>query len=119
VRGNSGQLQQVFVNIVLNAGHALRRSGGGRLELRAEEGSGGMVGVAVFNDADPIPPEVLPHIFEPFYTTKGDEEGTGLGLAISRRIVREHGGEIEVESDERGTCFRITLPRDPAARLPA
>jgi two-component system, NtrC family, sensor kinase len=118
VRGNAGQLQQVFVNIVLNAGHALRRTGGGRLELRVVEGSGEMVGVAVFNDADPIPPEVLPHIFEPFYTTKGDEEGTGLGLAISRRIVREHGGEIEAESDERGTCFRITLPRDPAGRLP-
>jgi len=118
IRGNAGQLQQVFVNIVLNAGHALRRSGGGRLEVRAEGGTREMVGVAIFNDGGSIPPDVLPHIFEPFYTTKAEGEGTGLGLAISRRIIREHGGEIEVESGDRGTCFRVVLPRHRGSGRP-
>ena len=66
--------------------------------------------VTFYNDGPPIPPDVLPRIFEPFFTTKAEDEGTGLGLAICRRIVREHGGEIDVETGPDGTTFRVLLP---------
>lgn len=109
VRGDGNQLQQVFLNVLLNAEHALRQ-GGGALRITARPEESGGVCIDFFNDAPPIPPEVLPRIFDPFFTTKPSDEGTGLGLAVSRSIVREHGGEIEVESGEGGTVFRVRLP---------
>jgi signal transduction histidine kinase len=111
---DASQLQQVFLNIVLNAEHALRQRGGGALRITVREvanGSGpGTLQVDFFNDAPPIPPEVLPRIFDPFFTTKSKDEGTGLGLAVSRRIVRDHGGDITVRSDVQGTMFSVQLP---------
>jgi signal transduction histidine kinase len=106
------QLRQVFLNIVLNAEHALRTSGS-RLEVAvdADESHGG-VEVRFFNDGPPIPPDALPHVFDPFFTTKPRDEGTGLGLSICRRIIQEHGGEITVESGEQGTAFTIRLPAE-------
>ena len=111
---DESQLQQVFLNIVLNAEHALRQAGGGTLRIGVgpcPDGEvPGRVCVEFFNDAPPIPPDVLPRIFDPFFTTKSKDEGTGLGLAVSRRIVRDHGGDISVHSGSEGTVFRVSLP---------
>jgi signal transduction histidine kinase len=116
VWGDPHQLQQVFLNILLNAEQALRAGGSAlRVVVEAEDLGGepcsgaGWLRVTLANDGPPIPAPVLPHIFDPFFTTKG-KEGTGLGLAICRRIVTEHGGSIDAETGEWGTRFRILLP---------
>ncbi|MEX2572036.1 MAG: response regulator [Gemmatimonadota bacterium] len=114
------QLQQVFVNILMNAEYALR-AGGRILRITAElaESPGGAesgwLAIRFFNDGPAIPPGVMSHIFDPFFTTKDKDEGTGLGLAICRRIVREHGGDIEADSSDAGTSFTILLPTEGAA----
>lgn len=100
------QLQQVLVNLVKNAMQAMTK--GGALTLQTGEGSDG-VWVSVADTGGGIPQEQLNRIFEPFYTTK--KKGSGLGLMIVQRIVRAHGGRIDLESDVgRGTTFRIWLP---------
>lgn len=115
VEADAHQLQQVLLNIVVNAEHALAQ-GGRTLRVRTtrvEEPVPSAV-VELWNDGPPIPPDVLPHIFDPLFTTKR-EEGTGLGLFICRRIVREHGGWLDVRSDAEGTAFTIRLPLGPRA----
>jgi signal transduction histidine kinase len=110
VIGDRHQLQQVFLNILVNAEHALR-DGGRRLEVTAEgDAARESVIVRFTNDGPPIPADALPHIFDPFFTTKTRDEGTGLGLAICRRIVQEHGGEITADSTDAGTTFTLRLP---------
>jgi signal transduction histidine kinase len=116
VSADGHQLQQVFLNILLNAEQALHDAGS-TVRVRAApapdplaSGLGAGVEVSFWNDGPAIPPEVVPHIFEPFFTTKTEDQGTGLGLAISMRIVREHGGEIGVESGAEGTTFTVRLP---------
>lgn len=117
IAGDPHQLQQVFLNILINAEHALRH-GGESLQIAAGRavpstrrvGNAEWVALSFFNDGPAIPPEVLPQIFQPFFTTKDETEGTGLGLSICERIVREHGGEMDVESGDDGTIFRIFLP---------
>ena len=100
------QMQQVLVNLVKNAMHAMTK--GGTLTLQTGEGGDG-VWVSVTDTGGGIPPEQINRIFEPFFTTK--KRGTGLGLMIVQRIVRAHGGRIELESHVgRGTTFRIWLP---------
>ena len=100
------QIQQVLVNLVKNAMQAMTR--GGTLTLQTGEG-GDAVWVSVSDTGGGIPQEQINRIFEPFFTTK--KKGTGLGLMIVQRIVRAHGGHIEVESQVgRGTTFRIWLP---------
>jgi PAS domain S-box-containing protein len=100
------QMQQALVNLVKNAMHAMTR--GGTLTLQTGEGADG-VWVSVTDTGGGIPPEQINRIFEPFFTTK--KKGTGLGLMIVQRIVRAHGGRIELESHVgRGTTFRIWLP---------
>jgi len=100
------QMQQVLVNLVKNAMHAMSK--GGTLTLQTGEGADG-VWVSVSDTGGGIPPEQINRIFEPFFTTK--KRGTGLGLMIVQRIVRAHGGRIELESHvNRGTTFRIWLP---------
>jgi PAS domain S-box-containing protein len=100
------QIQQVLVNLVKNAMQATPR--GGTITLRTAESSDG-VWITVADTGGGIPQEQLNRIFEPFYTTK--KKGTGLGLMIVQRIVRAHGGRIELESHVgRGTSFRIWLP---------
>jgi signal transduction histidine kinase len=119
IQGDPHQLQQVFLNIIVNAEHALRH-GGETLRISISEAppstarsmSREWIQISLYNDGPPIPADFLPHIFDPFFTTKGKEEGTGLGLAICRRIIREHGGDIDVESGDEGTTFRIILPGD-------
>jgi PAS domain S-box-containing protein len=100
------QMQQVLVNLVKNATQAMTT--GGTLTLQTGENSDG-VWVSVSDTGGGIPEEQINRIFEPFYTTK--KRGSGLGLMIVQRIVRAHGGKIELESNVgRGTTFRIWLP---------
>jgi signal transduction histidine kinase len=115
ILADAGQLQRVFLNILINAEHAMRE-GGSTVVVTAESvpppagGGSPWLAIRFFNDGPAIPRDVLPRIFDPLFTTKGEDEGTGLGLAICRRIVREHGGEIGVESGPKGTAFRVLLP---------
>jgi two-component system, sporulation sensor kinase E len=100
------QIQQVLVNLIKNAIQAMTK--GGTLTLQTGEGSDG-VWFSVADTGGGIPQERINRIFEPFYTTK--EKGSGLGLMIVQRIVRAHGGRIELESEVgRGTHFRVWLP---------
>ncbi len=100
------QIQQVLVNLIKNAMQAM--TAGGTLRLQTGEGSDG-VWVSVADTGGGIPQEQINRIFEPFYTTK--RKGTGLGLMIVQRIVRAHGGRMDLESHlGRGTTFRIWLP---------
>lgn len=105
------QLQQVFINLLSNAEQALAARGGERrITVRTELRGGSLV--ATIADTGPgIAPEHLPHIFNPFYTTKPRGIGTGLGLSISFGIVREHGGMLQVASEAgKGAVFELTLP---------
>lgn len=111
VLGNPNQLQQVLVNIILNAVQAMQP--GGHLALAVER-EGAKAVVVIRDTGAGIAPELVPHIFDPFFTTKN--EGTGLGLSLSYSIVKEHQGDIAVESEVgRGTTFRIQLPLVPGA----
>lgn len=113
IRCNVSQLNQVFLNLIKNAAQAIRRSGTITVSTRAEASH---ITVCLRDNGSGIAPNVLPHLFEPYFTTKPDGEGTGLGLSIARNIVREHGGDIEVSSElELGTEFRVRLPLDRAA----
>ena len=105
---NPSQLNQVFLNLINNAAHAIE--GAGAITVRTEA-SGDVVKVQVTDTGTGIPEDVLPHIFDLYYTTKPQGEGTGLGLAIARDIVRAHGGDITVETlVGTGTTFTVTLP---------
>ena len=103
---DASQIQQVLVNLIKNAMQAMIR--GGTLTLQTGEGSDG-VWVSVADTGGGIPEDQLNRIFEPFYTTK--KKGSGLGLMLVQRIVRAHGGRIDLQSQVgRGTTFRIWLP---------
>ena len=109
VSGDANQLQQVLVNLISNAYRAMDRRG--RLTIRTASEGTDRVRVTVEDDGRGIPPKHLGKIFEPFFTTRPDGRGTGLGLSISYGIVRDHGGEIRVESTEgAGTRFDVLLP---------
>lgn len=105
------ELQQVIINLILNAVHAMAR--GGTLTLRVEdvqEAGGAGVTITVADTGTGITPEVLRRIFDPFFTTK-QAQGTGLGLSISQQLVSRAGGRIDVSSTPgQGTAFRIFLP---------
>jgi PAS domain S-box-containing protein len=111
VRGEATQLEQVFLNLLLNAAHALDvETGGGRVRIaaRALEDA---VEVTVEDDGRGIPERDLAQIFDPFFTTKPVGSGTGLGLSICHSIVTGLGGSIAVDSEpERGTAVRVRLP---------
>ncbi|KFE62364.1 sensor histidine kinase [Hyalangium minutum] len=122
---DTGQLQQVLTNLVMNGLQAMKnpgtlRVGAGLARVTAPEEAGGneaeWVRVDVADEGEGIAPEVLPHIFEPFFTTKDVGEGTGLGLSVSYGIIRDHGGWIDVRSEpEKGSCFSIYLPKEDSA----
>jgi PAS domain S-box-containing protein len=113
VKGNGGKLQQVFLNLILNARDAMEA--GGQLAVRTSA-SDGLVRVTVADTGAGITPENLARIFDPFFTTKGARKGTGLGLSVSYGIVREHGGDIEVESTQgAGTRFHLSFPQTASA----
>jgi two-component system NtrC family sensor kinase len=109
VFGNSGKLQQVFTNLLLNARDAIPDGGSITISTIASEEDSLMI--EVWDTGIGIAPENVAKLYDPFYTTKGVGRGTGLGLAVSYGIVQEHSGHISVESTPgRGTTFRITLP---------
>jgi two-component system, NtrC family, sensor kinase len=118
VNGNTGKLQQVLLNLFLNARDAM--STGGTLEVRTwSDESGARIEVA--DNGPGIAPEHLHRIYDPFFTTKGTRKGTGLGLSVSYGIIQEHGGSIEVSNRRGGGAqFRIDLPlaRAVGARTP-
>jgi hypothetical protein len=108
IRGSSGQLQQVFLNLFLNARDAMDQ--GGTLEVRVWEGTHG-VEVEVADTGPGIPLEHVQRIYDPFFTTKGARKGTGLGLSVTYGIVRNHGGMIEVDSRPgEGAKFHLEFP---------
>jgi signal transduction histidine kinase len=108
------QMEQLFLNLVLNALQAMPEGGALTITTRCENGS---VVAEVSDTGTGIPEEIRDRIFDPFFTTRKVGEGTGLGLAVSHSIVAAHGGSIEVESEVGvGTTFRVTLARfQPAA----
>jgi signal transduction histidine kinase len=108
IESDRGQLQQVFLNLINNAIAAV--DSGGKLDISAARRNENNVVVAVTDNGKGISEENLKHIFEPFFSTKG-EFGTGLGLSITRDIVEKLGGEIEAQSEPgKGTRFLVTLP---------
>ena len=108
IKGNPGKLQQVFLNLFLNARDAMERGGVLALKTWALDGR---VLVTVADSGAGIARENLEKIFDPFFTTKGAKKGTGLGLSVSYGIVREHGGNIEVASEiGAGTRFELSFP---------
>lgn len=106
---NQGQLNQVFLNLLLNAAHAIKEQGTIRIKTRTKEES---VTIAISDTGSGIAPEHINKIFDPFFTTKDVGKGTGLGLAIAYDIItNKHGGTIEVQSEPgKGSTFVITLP---------
>jgi len=106
--GNASKLQQVFMNLILNARDAMPN--GGRLSIQTRLVETSLV--VDFRDTGiGMPPEVIARIYDPFFTTKDIGQGTGLGLALSYGIVQEHGGRIFVESRPgEGAHFTIKLP---------
>ncbi len=125
IQGDPNQLEQAFLNIVINAWHAM--PAGGTLSLRTRSTSAAHrprragpripmgVEVTIADTGIGIPAEHLPRIFDPFFSTKGVGKGTGLGLAITRRILEDHRGTIGVSSEVgRGTTFTIWLPAEGA-----
>jgi two-component system cell cycle sensor histidine kinase/response regulator CckA len=120
VHGNDARLAQVFLNLLINATHAIPEGRASEHEVRitARALSSGQVAVEVSDTGCGIPEEVVGRIFDPFFTTKPVGVGTGLGLSICQRIVTGMGGQIEVESQPgRGSTFRVLLTgsRAPAA----
>jgi two-component system NtrC family sensor kinase len=108
-----GQIQQVFLNLLVNAKEAMLKGGVLTLELFAKDEDEVII---IKDTGSGIRQEFISRIFEPFFTTKDSLvenacRGTGLGLSVSLGIIENHGGEVSVDSNDKGTCFTIKLPR--------
>lgn len=114
VRGDHKSLQQVFLNLFLNAAQAMPE--GGTLSVRASMSADGeWMKIAVSDTGSGIDPKNIPHIFDPFFTTKEVGKGTGLGLSVTYSILQKHGGGIDVHSKKgSGATFTVTLPAERA-----
>jgi signal transduction histidine kinase len=117
VRASADQLKQVFLNLLLNAKDAMPNGGGLLVQTRiAHEGdseflAGRHIIIRIRDDGAGIAPDILPRVFEPFFSTKSERQGTGLGLWVCQDIIHHHGGQILVRSMVgRGTTFLVALP---------
>jgi signal transduction histidine kinase len=124
VNGDHVQLEQVLLNLLINARQAMLGKGGS-ITIKAQRAENGGLRLQVIDTGPGIPEKYLTRIFDPFFTTKGttrkgEPKGTGLGLAICKEIVEHHKGRIEVQSEVgKGSTFSILLPADAAAATPA
>lgn len=120
---NSNQLQQVLMNLSINAQHAMEKTNGGTLTVTAVEAKlpdGPAVEIRVSDSGCGIPKDIMTKIFEPFFTTKPAGKGTGLGLSVTFGIIRDHKGQVLVDSQVGvGTTFRLILPVAPAVPVQA
>lgn len=108
---NAGRIEQVVVNMFVNAAQASKGPGASIEILTGQSKKSGWAQIVIKDNGHGMSPDVVSHIFEPFFTTKGPTTGTGLGLAISQRVIDDHGGSIEVETaPEQGARFTILLP---------
>jgi signal transduction histidine kinase len=122
VQGFASQMNQVFMNLLVNACHAIEEKKAltdsvlqGNIRLSSVVDAGDLV-ISIEDDGCGMSSEVQARLFQPFFTTKGKDKGTGLGLGICKSIVKEHGGRLEVQSALGvGTTFRIVLPLSPAS----
>ena len=111
VLADTGQLQQVFMNIIVNAIHAIKQTKGEKIFSIKTQVEKGDVIITFENTGHPIPEDKIRKVFDPFFTTKAVGEGTGLGLFVSYGIIRDNGGKIWVENiGDSGVRFTITLP---------
>jgi PAS domain S-box-containing protein len=112
VVADPAQLQQVLLNLLVNAEQAIRQgSGEGSIRVRTRKTPRGRVSFEILDSGPGIPQEIIPRIFDPFFSTKPSGAGTGLGLSITCGIVKEHGGEILVQSElGHGAKFTVELP---------
>ena len=117
-KGDANQLQQVLINLVLNARDAVADAPGrpatgtlGHIAVRMAAAADGGMELTVDDDGPGIPDTVMPRLFEPFFTTKPTGKGTGLGLSISHGIIKRMGGRIAAENrPDGGARFRIAFP---------
>lgn len=112
IKGNSNQLRQVLLNLMLNAGQAMEQSPAKQLKVSTVSGENGAVEIRVADSGPGIPEEVKGQLFKPFFTTKRRGQGTGLGLSVSRSIIEAHRGNIRVDSAPgQGATFVIRIPK--------
>ena len=111
IYGDPGQLQQVFINLIVNAEQAMKDTNSGGVLTVGTRRDGDFLAVTIADNGPGLSEEVSSKLFNPFFTTKAPGQGTGLGLSISRSIVLDHGGTIEAESiPGYGATFIIRLP---------
>jgi two-component system NtrC family sensor kinase len=109
-KGDKNQLIQVFTNMIINSAHAIKNIGTITIKTDRDKSKGKLY-VEISDTGCGIPDNVLPRIFDLFFTTKEEGKGTGIGLGTVQRIIEKHGGKIKVkETSPKGTCFRIELP---------
>lgn len=110
IMANPDRMQQIFLNLLTNACHAMPKGGVLTIKMSSDDNKG--VRIIIADTGEGIEKDELNKIFEPFYTTKAPSKGTGLGLSIAYRIVKEHDGTIDVESElGKGTTFTIKFPK--------
>jgi len=114
---NESKLQQVWMNLLLNAKQAIREGDGVIAVTTRHDKAEGMLSVIIEDNGKGMSPEIINKIFDPFFTTKKDGEGTGLGLSVSYGIIKEHGGDIAVKSRlSVGSVFEVAIPEDMRER---
>jgi len=113
------EIQQIVLNLVLNAEQAMRRANlKGRLSVRTLRVGTSDVAVEIQDEGPGVPPVLAGRIFEPFFSTKGVGEGTGLGLSLALGIAEAHGGALALLDAPVGACFRLTLPAATESAIP-
>jgi signal transduction histidine kinase len=113
---NRDEIQQVVLNLVLNAEHAIGDRQG-TITIRTQAGEQAHT-LEVIDDGPGIDPGLRGRVFEPFFTTKDVGQGTGLGLSIALGVANAHGGSLQLIDRPAGTCFKLTLPAHPIVTLP-